>query len=130
MNNTIGIDGLESSLQEFLDEFGRDCTEAMAKVVKQTSSDLAKDLKSSSPVRTGKYASSWKSKKTGENLGNVEYTVYSTKPGLPHLLEFGHRKVSRSGRVLGTTPAKPHIASAAERAEENFEKHLREAIEK
>lgn len=70
----------------------------------------------------GDYARSWKVKKTSESATGIVYTIYSTKPGLPHLLENGHVVRNQTGKVFGKTKARPHIGPAERDAAAYFEK--------
>lgn len=71
--------------------------------------ELARDeWQAGAPRQTGGYAKSIRFRVKGEGRG-VQGHVYSTKPGLPHLLEKGHAKVGG-----GKTRAVEHIAPAAD----------------
>lgn len=72
--------------------------------------DLSKqEWKAGAPKgATGGYAKSIRYRVKGSG-GDVQGHVYSTKPGLPHLLEKGHAKVGG-----GRTRAIEHIAPAAD----------------
>ena len=75
---------------------------------------VKKDIGANAPRLTGKYAKSWRTKKTKETSTELEVTVYSpSRYMLAHLLEHGHAK--RNG---GRVRAIPHIAPAEEAAEE------------
>jgi len=70
---------------------------------------LARDeWQAGAPAKTGAYAKSIRYRVEGEGR-EVQAHVYSTKPGLPHLLEKGHAKVGG-----GETRAVEHIAPAAD----------------
>lgn len=70
------------------------------------------------PVNTGEYAKSIRYRVSQGPNGPVGH-VYSTKPGLPHLLEFGHAKIGG-----GHTKAQPHVADAAKTAFEETEREV------
>ena len=77
----------------------------------------------------GDYARSWKVKKTSENATGIVYTIYSTKPGLPHLLENGHVIKNQTGKVIGKrAPARPHIGPAERDAAAYFEKLVKKEV--
>lgn len=104
-------------LQQYTKEVEDEIQKSAAKIATAT----AKELRSTSPKKTGEYAKGWTKKKTPE--GQVVYN--KNKPSLTHLLEKGHAKVG-GGRVKG----KPHIEPAEKRAIEDFEKSVIEAIER
>lgn len=128
MNCTI--DNLDVTVAQILNEYKDTCKEKTSKAVRKTANDLRNNLQSSSPKHTGKYAAGWTTTKTGETLESIEITVHNkAKPGLPHLLEFGHVKCSpRTGKVLGVTSAFPHIATAADAACKQLEKEVEAAL--
>ena len=77
---------------------------------------VKKDIGANAPSKTGRYAKSWRTKKTKESSTELEVTVYSpSRYMLAHLLEHGHAK--RNG---GRVRAIPHIAPAEEVAEEQL----------
>lgn len=126
---SISISGMESAIREALDEFSDRAIEGVKKATKKTASDIAKELRETSPKRTGKYAKGWTIKQTGGSSLGAEYTVYnSTKPGVAHLLEHGHRKVTRKGVVFGTAPARVHIAPVVDTAEEKFTEYIEKEL--
>ena len=78
------------------------------------------EIRSSAPVRSGRYAKSWTTKKTKESSTALEVTVYSpSRYMLAHLLEHGHAK--RGG---GRVRAIPHIAPAEAHGEEQLEQEI------
>lgn len=94
------LDAIPEILNDYAKEVGNDLED----IIKDVAKDAQKSLRKTSPRRTGAYARSWRTKDTGTRVAPGQ-TVYSTKPGLPHLLEFGHAK--RGG---GRTSPIPHIA--------------------
>lgn len=124
------IDNLDVAVSQIIKEYKDTCKEKVNKAVRKTANDLRNNLQSYSPVHTGKYKAGWTTTKTGETLESIEITVHNkAKPGLPHLLEFGHVKCSpRTGKVLGMTPARPHIARHAEHARQQLAEEVEAAL--
>lgn len=103
---------LEDILKDYIDEVG----EKSDKVLKTAASDTAKDLRSTSPKRTGRYASSWTVKTENGVGGTKTYIVHNKKYyRLTHLLENGHVIRNKKGQY-GRAPAHPHIKAAEDRA--------------
>ena len=117
MGKTVSIDGLADAVMEELTEYNKLAGETMKKAVTKAGQTVRKEIQAGAPVRTGKYAKSWRTKKTRESSTRLEVTVYSpSRYMLAHLLEHGHAK--RNG---GRTRAFPHIAPAEERGEKQLE---------
>ena len=92
MNNiTVRPDELKAVLYEMLKEFDSNVAQAAGEAAAEVAKDAKQQLKSSSPKRSGKYASGW-AIHTEKSEGIVrEVSVHNkAKPGLTHLLEFGH----------------------------------------
>ena len=107
------IDELADAVAEQLEEYNKLSAEVVKKAVTKAGNSVKKDIGANAPVKTGKYAKSWRTKKTKETSTELEVTVYSpTRYMLAHLLEHGHAK--RNG---GRVRAIPHIAPAEEAAE-------------
>lgn len=122
---TVNIDGLTAAIMEGLTEYADLATDKMKSAVKKSAKTLKDEINSSAPVRTGKYAKSWKTKTTKESSNALEMTVYSpSKYMLAHLLENGHAK--RGG---GRVRAIPHIAPAEQRGIEELEREIERALE-
>ena len=114
MGRKIQIDQLAEAVNEQLEEYSMLSYEVVKTAVTKAGNSVKKDIGANAPKRTGKYAKSWRTKKTRETSTELEVTVYSpTRYMLAHLLEHGHAK--RGG---GRTRAFPHIAPAEEAAEE------------
>lgn len=119
----IKIDGLSKAVMDGLEEYAGAVADDIKAAAKRVADDCAKELKATSPVKTGKYAKGWKVKKAFENGVMARYTVYNaTDYQLTHLLEKGHAK-----RTGGRTAAIPHIAPAEQKAIEEMEKKGKEA---
>ena len=116
MGSKIRIDQLAETVNKQMEEYARLTTETVKTAVTKAGNAVKKDIAATAPVRTGKYAKSWRTKKTKETSTELEITVYSpTRYMIAHLLEHGHAK--RGG---GRTRALPHIAPAEAAAEEQL----------
>lgn len=118
-SNRIGIDGLADAVNDILTEYGDDIRADLEPVLRKTANKVKKEIKQSAPG-SGEYAKTWSVKAQRSRLG-TSFVVYSKKPGLPHLLEYGH--MMRNGK---RSKAYPHIASA----EANAESYLMTEVER
>ena len=117
MGKTVSIDGLADAVMEELTEYNKLAEETMKKAVTKAGQTVRKEIQAGAPERSGKYAKSWRTKKTRESSRVLEVTVYSpSRYMLAHLLEHGHAK--RNG---GRNRAFPHIAPAEEIGEKQLE---------
>ena len=117
MGKKVSIDSLADAVMEELAEYNKLAEETMKKAVTKAGQTVRKEIQSGAPVQTGRYAKSWRAKKTRESSTRLEVTVYSpSRYMLAHLLEHGHAK--RNG---GRTRAFPHIAPAEELGEKQLE---------
>lgn len=123
----VRADEFAHAVGDILDQFADHVGEALGESIKEAATKSKKDLAASSPKRTGpkrtgRYAKGWRTEDTGTRLAPGQ-TVYNTKPGLPHLLEFSH--ALRGG---GRSVAQPHIAPVNDKipkmVEEGLEKRL------
>ena len=124
MGKSIPIDELADVINEGLKEYADLATEDVKSAVRKTAKAVKDQINGSAPVRTGRYAKSWKVKTTAESANGLEQTVYSpNRYMLSHLLEKGHAK--RGG---GRVRAIPHIAPAEEMGIEMFEGLIEKAL--
>lgn len=115
---------LGEAIAQVLEEYGDEVTKDMDEVTKKVGRVGVKALKSASAVfgGSGRYRKSWTSKLETERYGST-VTLYSTVPGLPHLLEHGH--ANRGG---GRTPGRTHIAPVEQELIKEFEEQIRKAV--
>ena len=112
----VSIDGLADAVMQEMEEYNSLAADTMKKAVDRASKTVRDQIKGSAPIRTGKYAKSWTSRKTKETSTALQVTVYSpSRYMLAHLLEHGHAK--RNG---GRVRAIPHIAPAEAAGEEQL----------
>ena len=108
----ISISELSAEIESALADYGRGTADDVKKEVTAVASQTIQRLKSTSPKKTGKYASGWTSTVAYEDKENIRVNIHNRKkPHLAHLLENGHAKIN-GGRVEGI----PHIGPAEEEA--------------
>ena len=124
MSRTVSVDQMAAAIEEELEKYKDLASDELKKAVKKAGKTAKSDINESAPVRTGKYAKSWKSKVTAEDSERIHVTVYSpARYMIAHLLENGHAK--RGG---GRVRAIPHIKPAEEYAEEVLLKDIEKAL--
>ena len=123
-SRSVLVDELADAIAQELANYGEVAADDVKEAVRKAGETVKKDINDSAPVRTGKYAKSWKTKITSEDSQGMIVTVYSpTRYMLAHLLEHGHAK--RGG---GRTRAIPHIAPAEEHGEKQLLQDLGQAL--
>jgi len=120
----VSIDRMADAIMEGLQEYADLATDEMKAAVKKSAGTVKKEIGANAPVKTGRYAKSWRTKTTDESATKLEITVYSPKRYmLAHLLEKGHAK--RGG---GRVRAIPHIAPAEEAGIKELEERIERAL--
>ena len=123
------VDDLSKAIQKTLAEYEGVTIDSMKAAVDKASKEAVRELKSSSPKRTGAYAKGWSAKKTKQaNKWAYEKTVYNKDHyRLTHLLEKGHRVVgAKNGRTW--VDARPHIEKVEQKAVETLVNEMRETL--
>ena len=121
----INIDQLAAEIAKGLAEYSQEVVEKVNISSEKVGKAAVKQLKETSPKKSGKYAKSW-AVKTEPEIGQPhKRIVYVKAPHyrLAHLLEYGHAKKG-GGRVEG----KPHIRPAEEQVIKDFVQEVEEAI--
>lgn len=120
---TVSANSFADTIEKLINEYGNEVNEACRTVIKRVSHQTVKELKKTSPRKTGAYAKSWAYKPVKVSGRITEYTIYNKKPGLTHLLENGHGGKSPAS-------AKPHIKPAEDFAIKELERQIIEELEK
>ena len=116
------------SVERMADEIAKMLTEYEAAIVKNVDASGkavadkgAKQLRQTSPKRTGKYAKSWGVTREDSSFGeNAKYIIHNKKHyRVAHLLEHGH--VMANGK---RTKAIPHIKPVEEQVIREYEKKV------
>lgn len=116
------VSNFTQAIKDILDEYKDTVGDVLDETIKAVGKEAAKDISRNAPRLSGEYARSWKSENTGTRL-SPEATVYSTKPGLPHLLEKGH--ALRGG---GRSREIPHISQVEEALPQMLEERIKRAL--
>ena len=125
----VSIDNLSDEIRDILEEYGDNIELAMKDTIKKAGKEAAKELRATSPSRTGRYARSWTSTTTLDSSAKTEVVVHNAKEyRLAHLLEHGHAMVTRGGRTVGRVQAFPHIAKVEEKVTSELEKKIESII--
>ena len=126
MAEKVKIDDMTQAIMKELKQYSKDLNEEIKLDTKKVAKEAVKELKATSPKKTGAYAKSWTEKESvkGENVS--KRVIYNKDHyQLTHLLENGHAKV-KGGRVEG----RPHIRPAEEKAIKNLEEEIIKSIKK
>jgi hypothetical protein len=116
------INNLGNEIQRYLQQFAQGVRNEIEVASREEAQALVKDLKASSPKKSGSYRKGWRIKKAAGR--GVKYIVHNkTDYQLTHLLEHGHAK--RGG---GRVESKVHIAPAEEKAVRAFLDRVEGAI--
>lgn len=119
----MGID-VAKQLADILDEYGDEVKEVARAEAKKEATKTARELRSASPKKTGKYASGWTTKQQGADT----VVVHNSKaPGQAHLLEFGHVIRNKKG-TYGRAPARPHIKPIEVKNSEEYVNNVTRAL--
>ena len=116
----VPVDQMAAAVMEIMEDIKDLGADELKKGVKKAGTDIAKELHSTAPVRSGRYAKSWKSSVMSEDASSISVEVYSPS----HLLEHGHAK--RGG---GRVRAIPHIEPATDHAMDKLETELQRSIQ-
>ena len=124
MGRKIRIEQLADAVNEQLEEYSKLTAQTVKTAVTKAGNSVKNTIRDTAPEKTGRYAKSWRTKKTKETSTELEVTVYSpSRYKLAHLLEHGHAK--RGG---GRVRAIPHIAPAEEAAEDQLMRDIERGL--
>ncbi len=123
----IKIDQLAAEIAKELSKYSQEVVEKVNISGEKVGKAAVKQLRQTSPKKTGKYAKSW-TMSTEKAIGQPHKRIIHAKAPhyrLTHLLEHGHAKVG-GGRVEG----RPHIRPAEEEVIREFTREVEEAIKR
>lgn len=116
MSVKINSDSLAATIESILDEYGDTAKEVVEDSCKDVAKQVVKDLRKAGDFNNGQdFRKGWASKTENTRFGASVVVYNKTKPGLAHLLEFGHVKTNG-----GRTKAFNFIAPINDTVETKF----------
>lgn len=116
-------DNFADELMKYLNEYTNEVSEQISSAADRLSKQARKELKSASPVRTGKYSKSWRLKRFGGGR-RFHIVLYNNEYRLTHLLENGFTHKPDMAKIK----ARQHIDPVQERLNSDFEKECEKII--
>lgn len=120
----IGVFDFRDAINDILTEYGDAAKEAVELACRDTAKETAKELQGAGTFQGGKeYRKGWTSKVELTRTGATAIVYNKAKPGLSHLLEFGHAK-RNGGRTTAFNFIAPIDATVGDKLLENIDKRL------
>lgn len=130
MARTIKIDDMTNAIMKELKQYSEELNEEIKVDTKKVAQEAVKQLKSTSPKRSGAYAKSWTQKESVKGEHVSKRVIYNKDHyQLTHLLENGHVKI-KNGKAAGRVDGISHIKPAEEKAIKNLEEKIIKSIKK
>ena len=124
MSRNVSIDEMSDVIMDELEKYKDLAADDLKDAVKETAKTVRKEIQANAPVDTGKYKKSWSVKNMHEDAESIDLVVHSrNRYQIAHLLEHGHAK--RGG---GRVAARPHIAAAEEKGEEQLVETIKQKL--
>lgn len=124
MSRNVSIDEMNDAIMDGLEKYKDLAADDLKDAVKETAKTVRKEIQANAPVDTGKYKKSWSVKNMHEDAESIDLVVHSrNRYQIAHLLEHGHAK--RGG---GRVAARPHIAAAEEKGEEQLVETIKQKL--
>ena len=124
MSRNVSIDEMSDAIMDELEKYKDLAADDLKDAVKETAKTVRKEIQANAPVDTGKYKKSWSVKNMHEDAESIDLVVHSrNRYQIAHLLEHGHAK--RGG---GRVAARPHIAAAEEKGEDQLVEKIRQKL--
>ena len=122
----VSANNLSVVLEKMLGEYTESVRHGIKKDIRDVAAQCRDEIKTKSPVDTGRYRAGWSIRTAFESLDDIRMEVYNrSKPELTHLLENGHAKVN-GGRVAG----RPHIRPAEQHAVKELDSRVKVTVGK
>lgn len=120
----IGVEDFREAINDILKEYGDEAKEAVEQACRDTARQTAKELQSAGTFQGGKeYRKGWTSKVELTRTGATAIVYNKAKPGLSHLLEFGHA-LRNGGRSTAFNFIAPIDETVGDKLLDNIDKRL------
>lgn len=124
----VDIVGVEDVINK-INRFDFKTVSAVRGQVRKSALRLGRRIRAKAPVGdTGNLKKSIRTKFSKDELGADVGPTYGKGGSHAHLIEFGHRLVTKDGRSIGHVPAHPFIAPAAEEERPKYISDMKLAI--
>lgn len=121
------IEGLEE-FQEKLKTIERKAPDRILDKLDEEGKKLRKEVRDNTPKKTGKLRKGYKLTQVEKVQGGYQKGLYNNHPTF-HLVEKGHRKVSKSGKELGWTEGLFMLERTVKEQEEPIIEELQEWLD-
>lgn len=127
-DKTVKIGEFSAAVTDILKDYEGSVTDAVSDSAKESLEWAKKDLKRTSPKKSGRYGRGWTIGQTGDRIDRRNAVYNKTDYQLTHLLANGHA-LRRGGRTIGSVGSKHDIAGINEQAQKRFEDNLVRKVE-
>lgn len=113
-NSMTRIEGF-NEIRELLETVRNRVPSRYEEILETVSTKIKVDAESKINSKTGELKGSLRKKKKSQS-GVTSYEISAGGQSAPHahLVEFGHRQVTKTGEVIGDVPARPFLRTAFE----------------
>lgn len=128
----VSVDQLAAEIAKELSRYSQEVVEKVNISSEKVGKAAVKQLKATSPKKSGKYAKSWAIKNEPSYGQPNKRIVYVKKPHyrLTHLLEYGHAVANPGPDKKTRVDGIPHIRPAEEMVIREFMSEVEEAIKR
>lgn len=128
----VSVSNFSDAVQNQIDLYCKEVAASVPDAVDQSAKKCLESIKAHiamAGINDKDYSKSWKKKCELKSAFYTSYRIYSkTRYRIAHLLEHGHTKVSKDGKVIGKTKAFPHLIYAEEDSVQFLENLIKKTI--
>ena len=129
----VTVSNFSDAVQNEIDLYCKQITQSVPDAVDQAAKKCLESIKAHvamAGINDKDYSKSWKKICELKSAFYTAYRVYSEKRyRIAHLLEHGHAKVTKDGKVIGKTKAFPHLIYAEKDSVQFLENLLKKKVQ-